>query len=344
MFSSRSFLYALFAGLSLGFSINIRPLDAVAISAPFVCYALYCVCKKREVHIKQLIFFFFGASLMVCALLFYNKLTTGNPFIFGYQQKYQSLGFLGSVQFGKPHTLKGGIINTSNNLIGLNQYLFEWPLPSLIFSFIFFLIPARKNRWDYLFLISSIALIVGYAFYFYQDLCFGPRNLYSLVPFVVIFTVRGFLELPKWLEEKGFERRKVNATLYFLLFTCILYTVSFSIPALIKKYSNDYWWITDKIHKEVTKQGITNAIVFIDVWHPPGINQPNLIPYGSGFQFNSPDLSDDVIYAMDLREKNSALMKAFPQRNYYLCKIHKPMSDFTLIKIDKESPSIEHKP
>jgi hypothetical protein len=110
--------------------------------------------------------------------------------------------------------------------------------------------------------------------------------------------------------------------------------MSFTFPSLVKKYSNDYWWVTDKIHKEVIKQGITNAIIFIDVWHPPGITEPNHIPYGSGFQFNSPDLKDDVIYAMDLREKNSELMKGFPQRQYYLCKIHSPMADFSLLKID----------
>jgi hypothetical protein len=92
---------------------------------------------------------------------------------------------------------------------------------------------------------------------------------------------------------------------------------SFSFPSLIKKYSNDYWWVTDQIHEAVEKQKITNAIVFIDCWHPPDTTKPNLIYYGSGFQFNSPDLKDDVIYALDLKEKNSELMKLFPDREYY---------------------------
>ncbi len=117
-----------------------------------------------------------------------------------------------------------------------------------------------------------------------------------------------------------------------------IYSLS-SLPSLIKKYSSDYWWVTDKIHKAVEAEGIHNAIVFIDVWYPPGVTEPNRIPYGSGFQFNSPDLKDDVIYAMDLREKNGLLMSAFPGRSYYLCKIHKPMSDFTLIRIEKGSPT-----
>jgi hypothetical protein len=113
----------------------------------------------------------------------------------------------------------------------------------------------------------------------------------------------------------------------------VLHAFSFSLPSLIKKYSNDYRWVTDKIHTAVKEQGITNALVYIDVWHPPHITEPNLIPYASGFQFNSPDLSDEVIYAIDLKEKNSELMKAFPHRNYYLCKINTPMYDFRLIKL-----------
>ena len=334
MLSSSSNSYSFFSGLFLGCAINIRPLDGVAIATVFVCYIFYCAFKKREVHSSQIVCFCFGLFLMVCVLLLYNKLTNGNPFIFGYQQKYQSLGFLGNAQFGPPHTLKGGIINTSNNLIGLNQYLFEWPLPSLIFIFIFFLVPVKKKRWDYLFLFSSLTLMVSYAFYFYQDLCFGPRNFYSFIPFALILTVRGFLELPQWLEAKGFDRRRAEAGLYILLLLSFLYTISFSMPSLIKKYSDDYWWITDKIQKEVLRQDITNAIVFIDVWQPPHLTQPNIILYGSGFQFISPDLKDEVIYAMDLKEQNTKLMKAFPERNYYLCKFYSVFSDFKLIKLN----------
>jgi hypothetical protein len=149
--------------------------------------------------------------------------------------------------------------------------------------------------------------------------------------------VRGFLALPNWLEERGFDRRRTETSLYLLLFLCFLYVLLFSLPPLIKKYSNDYWWITDKIHTAIKKQGITNAVVFIDVWHPPHITKPNPIPYGSGFQFNSPDLSDDVIYAMDLKDRNSALMEDFPNREFYLCKIHSPMSGFTVTKLNERA-------
>ena len=135
---------------------------------------------------------------------------------------------------------------------------------------------------------------------------------------MVILTVRGFLSLPQWLETMGYNKRKTEATLYLTVTLFFLYSFSVSFPRLVAKYGNDYWWVTDKIHKTVQEKGITNAIVFIDCWHPPDITKPRLIYYGSGFQFNSPDLKDDVIYALDLKEKNSELMRLFPDRKYYL--------------------------
>ncbi len=338
MFSARSPVPGIIAGLALGYALNIRPLDAVAIGMPFTCYLLYCTHRKREVPIRHELCFASALLLMAGMLLLYNYLTTGDPLLFGYQKHYHTLGFLGSAQLGPPHTLKGGIINTSNNLIALNQHLFAWPLPSLIFIFVFFALPVKKSRWEYLFLAACFSIIAGYFLYWYQDLCYGPRFYYSLLPFMIIFTARGFLALPQWLAGKGFDPRRATACLYLLLCAFFLYTLSVSVPSLVKKYSSDYWWVTDKIHRAVKAEGIQNAIVFIDVWYPPGATEPNWIPYGSGFQFNSPDLTDDVIYAMDLREKNGELMSAFPGRSYYLCKIHKPMSEFTLIKIEKDSP------
>jgi hypothetical protein len=318
-FSSHAVIYALLAGLSLGYAILIRPLTAGAIGLPFICYLLFCVYRKKEVPVKNLLIFLVGLSTMVSLLLLYNEFTNGSPFLFGYQKKYQTLGFLGNAQGGQPHTLKGGVINTSNNLIGLNTYLFAWPVPSLIFIFGFLALPIKKNRWDWLFCSSALALIVSYFFYYHQDYIYGPRFYYSLTPFLIIFTVRGFLALPSWLEKKGFMKRTAEASLFLFLLLCFLYTLSVSFPTLIKKYSDDYWWVTDKLHRKVEEQGITNAIVFINCWHPLDPEKPHLIYYGSGFQFNAPDLSNDVIYALDLREKNSELMRAFPNRNYYFC-------------------------
>jgi 4-amino-4-deoxy-L-arabinose transferase-like glycosyltransferase len=318
-FSSDASTWALIAGVSLGYAALIRPLTAAAIGIPFVCNLLMCTVIKRELKTKKALIFLGGIALMAGVLLLYNYLTNDNPFLFGYQQKHATLGFLGNAQEGPPHTLEGGVINTSNNLIGLNTFLFEWPLPSLIFIFILFTIPQKKNRWDYLFLSSSITLMIGYFFYYFQDYCFGPRFYYSLLPFMIILTARGFFTLSEFLEHKQWNKRKVEVTLYVLLVLCSFYTFSVSLPRLVKKYSNDYWGVTSRIHTAVTEKGITNAIVFLDCWDAPDNTQPNLLYYGSGFQFNSPDLKDEVMYALDLKDKKGELMTAFPAKRYYRC-------------------------
>ena len=76
-------------------------------------------------------------------------------------------------------------------------------------------------------------------------------------------------------------------------------------------------------------------MVFIDVWLPRDASTPNLIPYGSAFQFNSLDLSGDVVYAIDLREKNVELMNYYSERDFYFCKIVSSIDDFELTKINR---------
>ncbi len=137
MFSSPSSLCPVLSGLFLGYAITIRPLTAVAIGAFLLsCTMLFYAYKKREIEIKKVLLLFCASAFMVFLLLLYNTLTNGHPLLFGYAKKYTTLGFLGTSQVGFPHTIQGGIVNTSNNLIGLNSSLFAWPIPSLIFIFI----------------------------------------------------------------------------------------------------------------------------------------------------------------------------------------------------------------
>lgn len=338
--------YSLISGLALGYAMNIKPLTAFALGLPFCLDFTLHVCKKRGYYLKKLLWFGLGLSLMLTILFTYNYFTNGNPFLFGYQIKYHTLGFLGSAQMGPPHTLKGGFINTSNNLTALNKYLFEWPLPSLLFAFMLFLPGIKRNRWDWLLLLSSLSLVISYFFYYYQDLCFGPRFYYSSAPLLIVLTVRGFLKIPTMLAKFSFNKLKVETTLYLLLSLCFTYTLFFSLPALFKKYSNFYWHVDNTLHKTVTQTKITNAIVFINIMHPPGTSIdatvppgttiPNLPVYGSGFLYNSPDLDDSIIYALDLGEKNRELMYEYPGRNYFLWKFDAEADEFNLIKINAD--------
>jgi 4-amino-4-deoxy-L-arabinose transferase-like glycosyltransferase len=325
--------HPLIAGLSLGYAMNIRPLTAFAMSLPFILDFTMYLCKGRKSFLKKYLLFSGGLCFMLTILLVYNYLTNGNPFIFGYQVKYDTLGFIGNAQMGPPHTLRGGFVNTSNNLVAMNKYLFEWPLPSLLFVFVFFLPRIEKNRWDWLFLFSSLLLVFSYFFYYFQDICFGPRFYFCSVPFLTLFTVRGLLNIPALLEKLSFDRQKVKASLILFILFCFAYTLFFSAPALYKKYSHFYFNVDDSLHKTVIQRRITNAIVFINITYPPGNPVPNLPVYGAGFQYNSPDLKDRVIYAIDWGEKDKELIQEYPGRNYYLWKFNPERGKFELMKI-----------
>jgi hypothetical protein len=214
--------------------------------------------------------------------------------------------------------LLGGVVNTNNNLVALNKYLFEWPIPSLVFAVLLFCPGMSRNRWDWFFLLSFLSLVAAYFIYYYQDLCFGPRFYFSAVPVLVILSARGFLALPSVLNKYAHKRKAAEASLYTLLACCFLYMIFCSLPSLCRKYSDDYWYVGRKFLELIEEKKVSNAIVFMDVSLPRNTSVPNLLPYGEGFLHNSPLLNTDIIYALDLGRKNSDLMSTFPGRKYYV--------------------------
>jgi len=136
------------------------------------------------------------------------------------------------------------------------------------------------------------------------------------------------------MEKFSFPRKKVEATLYLLILFCFTYTLVFSLPVLYKKYSHFYWHIDDSLHKTIVQRKISNAVVFINITYPPGNPVPNLPVYGAGFLYNSPDLRDSIIYAIDWGKRNKELIQDYPDRDYYLWKFDPKLDKFTLSRLN----------
>lgn len=103
--------------------------------------------EKAEVSPLSLFFEFFGSKHV----------------IFGYHVlhgKDYDPGF-GHSGWGEPHTLQRGLIQTFNNLNALNKFLFELPIPSLIFIFLAF-VSLKANTWDLLLIGYASLLILAY--------------------------------------------------------------------------------------------------------------------------------------------------------------------------------------
>jgi len=248
-------------------------------------------------------------TAMAVVLLAFNYYTNGSPFTFGYDVlwgKNHDPGF-GHSGWGEPHTPKKGFIQTLNNLNALNKYLFEIPIPALLFALLSIVSPSVRI-WDLLLLGSASSLSFAYFFYWFQDWCFGPRFMFESTAVFVILTARGIIALPDIAREMFQIKnvQKVKGIIAMLLIFCFCVGFYSNLPALVKTYSNNYWGVNGKVQKAVKSMGIDNAVIFVKSY------------YGSVFAENHPLLDSGIIYVNDLGEKNKQIMEKYPDRNFYI--------------------------
>ena len=312
---------ALLAGFALGYVVNMRPLTAVAIGIPFLIYAisklvmLFMTSRKESFRFTVLCFTALAMfGVMFGGLLTFNSLTNGDPLTFGYHVlhgKDHNPGF-GHSGWGEPHTPRRGLIQTLNNLNALNKFLFELPIPSLIFVFLAF-VSLKANTWDLLLIGYASSLILAYFTYWHQDWCLGPRVLFSSTAAFVLLTARGIAAVPDIVHNLFgiVDKSRVKGYIAIILIACFCLGFASNIPSLLRVYSDGYWGANAQILKAVKKMQIENAIVFVRSDGPMG--------YRSVFPQNHPLLKSDVIYARFLDErKNGELMRQFTDRKFYI--------------------------
>lgn len=329
----KTFVYACLAGISLGLCAIIRSYTAFALCIPFLVYGMILIFKKPRQYISLFITIAFFTLIFIAFLLIYNQITNGHPFKFGYTVLYgpgHGLGF-GKGTWGSPHTFLKGLTNFWDSIKALNLHLFGWPYISLL-PVVILLISRKMRRWDFIFFFSFLSLGIAYIFYWYHDLCFGPRFLYEALPFLVILSARAILVLPELVKEKlrikKTSAKSIRIILASIIVVLFLYSAVNTMPKLIKGdepnfywkdrgYANSYWGVDVYLSNLVKRKELTNSIVFVHYDYPV-FPFDSLLWYGSGFLNNSPALNDDVIYARHLGARDTLLMNYYPNRQYYL--------------------------
>jgi Dolichyl-phosphate-mannose-protein mannosyltransferase len=307
-------LYPLLSGGSLGMALNARPMSAFAISVPFAIYALFYLLKYFKKYALRFIVMFIACLVFIGLLFTFNHLTNGDPLLFGYEVIWgseQDLGFGGGV-WGETHTPQKGLRQNLNNLNALNKYLFEWPIPCLLFLFIPFA-SLTKEKWDYILMGSFISLSILYFFFWYQDWCFGPRYMYEALIMAIVLTARGILSVPVLINDRfklDISPEKIKQAVANLVVACIFTGMIFNLPPLIKLYGHTYWRVNASTLKNVEAAGVNNAVVFVKSY------------FGTALPANSPFLDGDIIFAKHMGNKNRLLMEFFPERRYYLVSNH----------------------
>jgi hypothetical protein len=329
--------YPLLAGLALGMVMMIRPLTALMIALPFALEAAYRFLGDPKRNLIRFGLVFAGGALMVALLFGYNYLTNGNPLLFGYVVKYgrgHEIGF-GHSGWGEVHTVAKGIVNTSVDLNALNRFLFEFPIPSLVFMALLFaagggrmkdeggrMVGASSHKWDYLLVGTLIMLVGAYFFYWWHGLLFGPRWEYEAFPALILLSVRGIRALPVFIRNDlrlGVSSERMRGALGTFFLLCFVSMFAIAVPTLIKGYLQGFG-VLHTTAETIEDAGVHNAVVFTKKYDETFLE--NKLNAGEGRVGASShraggELSGDVVYAKDLGVLNPILAARYRGRRFY---------------------------
>lgn len=183
--------WAALVGLLLGLMATVRPLDAIAVAAAAGAFQVYVIGAKPARWIELVVQGLAGV-IGTLPLLISNALTTGSPWVFGYDAVWgggHRIGFHADPT-GEVHSFARGVAYAARYVSELNFATVGWPVPLLAIIVIGLLVMRRTTRWDALLLGLVGAQVSAYALYWGLGEFLGPRFLYTAIPAIVILTVR----------------------------------------------------------------------------------------------------------------------------------------------------------
>jgi len=309
-----------------------RPLTAVGVLLPFAVWSLWRLWRCPTWRPIALCYAA-GGLLGSIGLLAYNRLTTGNPFLFGYELwwPFDKVGFGSGISPDGRHTLAEGILNTRSNIQLLEEVLYGWPgdldlLPALLGIVVavirLALHPLRQFSYsravpldvafDLALAAQATTLIAVHVAYWTPGQMYGPRYNFEALGAIVLLSARGLLAIAagvRWLWRLVTLRHDVPEPLVAsgALLLATLAGWGFFVTAIPWWRSFSGWY---DIHAEpartVAAQAPPNSVVLL-----PITSWTEYAPY---FVRNSPLLDSSVLFARDLGARNREMLAAFPDR------------------------------
>jgi 4-amino-4-deoxy-L-arabinose transferase-like glycosyltransferase len=304
--------WAFLAGLAVGYSSLIRPVDGLIVGALIALWSIGI--GGQRLKWPALLALATGTFLMGAAIFPWNVYYTGDPFVYPinlYTDEYfgknsNAYGFGADRGMGWPldpfpgHSPRDAILNAALNTFSLNIELFGWSIGSLLFAAAYFFRKrgaqasglhrgprtSSPHCSDRLMLAVILTTFAAYFFYYYSGgPDFGARYWFLMILPLAVLTIRGMDSL-----------RGANlAVLVLSLFALINY-----IPwRAIDKYHH-YWNMRPDIRELAKKHSFGKSLVFIR-----GETHPD---YSSAAIYNPLDLNADApIYVWykndEIREK-----------------------------------------
>jgi dolichyl-phosphate-mannose-protein mannosyltransferase len=252
-------LWGFVCGIALGFAATIRPPDAAAFAAPIALALLWAAVHDRR-RIGALLASGVGVAIPVGLMLWYNARTTGAPLLFGYEAmwgKSHAIGFH-AAPWGAAHTPARGLELLSLYFLRLQTYLFETPIPSLVFCLVALALATRLRRMDRVLLAGSGALVVLYFAYWHDGFYLGPRFFMCLLPVLALWSARIYAE---WRARWG--RGESYRVLVASSVVCVVIAMGLSIPLRVDQYRSGLKTMRWDLEGAARAAGVRDALVFV---------------------------------------------------------------------------------
>ncbi len=251
--------WALLFGLAAAIAASIRPVDAVAMTAPAIVLAMFKLWRRKSAA-AMLAIMCAGAAVPAALLLGFNHATTGSSFLFGYELlwgKSHALGFHDS-PWGPAHSPARGLELLSLYTLRLQSYLFETPTPSLVPVIATLALARSIARFDRAMLWAMILLAAAYFAYWHDGFYLGPRFFFVLIPILALFTARA----PRALGQMTHSPR-VRHIAFFGLATATILGIGTGIPERARYHAHSLNSSRHRLTASVEALGVRNALIFV---------------------------------------------------------------------------------
>jgi len=329
----RSLLAALGGGAALGATALIRPLTAVGLAPGLGLLALlggppaFEGLGRRIRRMAAVVPLFVVCAAVVASLVpIYNLATTGHPLQWGYelvQRSSHELGFGRRGDLNIDYTPARALFNTrvrwrwldGGFLTGRDPIpgggFFFWPFPAIAVS-LAILARGKPSRTDIALGAVMVGLAAVYFFYYYLEICWGPRFLYESAFALLLLTARGAIALGETAARCGWANNRSGAANCSGLFTAALLIpaifiagihVALPTGATRERLYDPVTWSTQRVDVALTRAlqqaEVSEGLVFLE-------NTGAF--YETAWRRMFVDQNKGITFAKDLGEANQKLI------------------------------------
>lgn len=329
----RSMLAALGGGAALGAAALIRPLTAIGLALGLGLLALIRPPAIKGLHHRirrmaaVMALFVICAAIIASLVPLYNLSTTGHPLRWGYElaQPYShELGFGKRGHLDIDYTparalfntrvrwrwLDGGFFTGSHPIPGGG--FFFWPFPAIALS-LALLARGKPTRTDVALASVIVSLAAAYFFYYFLEMCWGPRFLYESSFALLLLTARGAIALGETAARCGWANNRSGTansgsifTAAFLLPAVFIAGIHIALPtgATRERLYDPITWPTRRVDialtRAVQQAEISEGLIFLE-------NEAGGF-YETAWRHMFVDQNRKVTFAKDLGEANQNLV------------------------------------